>query len=151
MSPIAGPLSLRSAVSIHGSEPEHSTAGMKRDCWQGSRPRDGPVRTILSQSSTIITAEKPQKTSGASCDGMTVVVERTMRSACLIEQCGMSISGIGLLPGGTIHGERRPSKLWRAWSPSLESVSPAAHLASNARYFGHFAGDWYRAPQKSDY
>ena len=85
------------------------------------------VRTIPNQSSTTIMDEKPPTMSGVLCGGMTAVVEPTMQSAYLIDECGTSILRIGFSHGGTIHGEQRPWKLLRVWITLLGLVWPVAH------------------------
>src|SRR5260221_13620774 len=71
------------------------------------------VHTIPNQLSTTITDEEPQRMSGVLRVGMFAVVEPTMQSACLIDECGVSILRTGFSHGSTSQRERRPGRLWR--------------------------------------
>src|SRR5260221_9248818 len=73
------------------------------------------VHTIPNQLSTTITDEEPQRMSGVLRVGMFAVVEPTMQSACLIDECGVSILRTGFSHGSTSQRERRPGRLWRGW------------------------------------
>src|SRR5260370_23686987 len=71
------------------------------------------VHMIPNQLSTTITDEELQRMSGVLRVGMFAVVEPTMQSACLIDECEVSILRTGFSHGSTSQRERRPRRLWR--------------------------------------
>src|SRR5260221_6777501 len=84
------------------------------------------VHTIPNQLSTTITDEEPQRMSGVLRVGMFAVVEPTMQSACLIDECGVSILRTGFSHGSTSQRERRPGRLWRVWDLILSALLAGA-------------------------
>src|SRR5258708_36096495 len=91
------------------------------------------VRTIPNQLSTTITDEEPSWMSGVFGVGMNAVLEPTMQSACLINECEVSMLRIGFSHGSTSHGKRRPGRLCRDRVTLLGLVWPIAHCTDRDR------------------